>query len=336
MPKIRIRRDTSANWESNNPILDKGEVAYDETNKRIKIGDGNTVWTSLPYTPKIGNISAGSGLNDLGSSTTSTSSSIVIAANTATSSSLGVVQPDGSTITVDSNGVISASGSAPDNMVTTDTDQTISASKTFEDSIAVTDGTNGTSIGTGTFNLLSTSTTPSFMVRRYNPSTGFTGFNLATKNGYLRLNDVGTSANYMTTGDLVTGDGLTSTVSAPTKTIAVDKEAVTHYAFPSGSKYETLTLGASGTSYTAPADGWFTLSWSFSGSNDFINGAWYTSVLTVGDSFQSPFTSSSQNLFTSSLVPKGSNYYIYYNNNSSLSRTNVKFYFVYASGVADS
>ena len=49
----------------------------------------------------------------------------------ATTSALGGVKPDGSTITVTSDGTISAASSAPTNMVTTDTEQTITAPKTL-------------------------------------------------------------------------------------------------------------------------------------------------------------------------------------------------------------
>ena len=45
-----------------------------------------------------------------------------------------------------------------------------------------------------------------------------------------------------------------------------NKELITGYAFPS-SKYIDLTAGASGTTYTAPANGWFAL-------NTYVSGAW--------------------------------------------------------------
>ena len=47
--KILIRRDTSANWSSNNPILAAGEIGFDTTVKKHKIGDGTNRWNSLPY-----------------------------------------------------------------------------------------------------------------------------------------------------------------------------------------------------------------------------------------------------------------------------------------------
>jgi hypothetical protein len=46
---IQLRRDTSANWTSANPTLAAGEVGFDSTENKIKIGDGTTAWTSLDY-----------------------------------------------------------------------------------------------------------------------------------------------------------------------------------------------------------------------------------------------------------------------------------------------
>ena len=46
---IQFRRDTAANWTSNNPTLAVGEFGYETDNERYKIGDGATVWTSLAY-----------------------------------------------------------------------------------------------------------------------------------------------------------------------------------------------------------------------------------------------------------------------------------------------
>jgi hypothetical protein len=47
--QIQIRRDTTVNWTSNNPVLADGEVAIDTTSKRIKVGDGSTAWTYLGF-----------------------------------------------------------------------------------------------------------------------------------------------------------------------------------------------------------------------------------------------------------------------------------------------
>ncbi len=47
--KIQMRNDTAENWESVNPVLDVGEIGYDVTNKKTKIGDGVTPWVDLDW-----------------------------------------------------------------------------------------------------------------------------------------------------------------------------------------------------------------------------------------------------------------------------------------------
>ena len=55
----RIATKTSAEWEAENPILLKGEIGYDSTSKRYKIGDGKTAWNKLKYDIDLGIISKG-------------------------------------------------------------------------------------------------------------------------------------------------------------------------------------------------------------------------------------------------------------------------------------
>lgn len=59
--KIQLRRDTSANWTTNNPILLAGEVAFTSDvfytgtdQQRFKIGDGVQTWLQLDYVPEGG------------------------------------------------------------------------------------------------------------------------------------------------------------------------------------------------------------------------------------------------------------------------------------------
>ncbi len=59
--KIQLRRDTSANWTANNPILSAGEVAFTSDvfytgtdQQRFKIGDGVQTWSQLDYVPEGG------------------------------------------------------------------------------------------------------------------------------------------------------------------------------------------------------------------------------------------------------------------------------------------
>ena len=47
--RIKLRRDTAANWSANNPILALGEPGLDTTNNSVKYGDGITHWNSLTY-----------------------------------------------------------------------------------------------------------------------------------------------------------------------------------------------------------------------------------------------------------------------------------------------
>jgi len=47
--KIQIRRDTAANWTSNNPTPYAGEMCYETDTGYLKVGDGTTAWTSLGY-----------------------------------------------------------------------------------------------------------------------------------------------------------------------------------------------------------------------------------------------------------------------------------------------
>ena len=59
--KIQLRRDTSANWTTNNPILLAGEIAFTSDvfytgtdQQRFKIGDGVQTWSQLDYVPEGG------------------------------------------------------------------------------------------------------------------------------------------------------------------------------------------------------------------------------------------------------------------------------------------
>lgn len=50
MPKtLQIRRDTAANWTSNNPTLASGEFGYETNTGKFKLGDGSTAWVALSY-----------------------------------------------------------------------------------------------------------------------------------------------------------------------------------------------------------------------------------------------------------------------------------------------
>ena len=52
--KFQLRRDTAANWTSTNPVLLQGEPGYDTTHNCLKIGNGGSRWTDLPYLSNCG------------------------------------------------------------------------------------------------------------------------------------------------------------------------------------------------------------------------------------------------------------------------------------------
>lgn len=46
---IQIRRGTLAEWQAANPILSNGEITFVTDENKIKIGNGTSSWSSLPY-----------------------------------------------------------------------------------------------------------------------------------------------------------------------------------------------------------------------------------------------------------------------------------------------
>ena len=47
--RIILRRDTSANWTLNNPVLLAGEPGYETDSGKMKMGDGESTWNNLAY-----------------------------------------------------------------------------------------------------------------------------------------------------------------------------------------------------------------------------------------------------------------------------------------------
>jgi len=46
---LQLRRDTAANWTSNDPTLAAGEIGVETDTLKFKIGDGSTTWVALAY-----------------------------------------------------------------------------------------------------------------------------------------------------------------------------------------------------------------------------------------------------------------------------------------------
>jgi len=49
--RLRLRRDTAANWTAANPVLLNGEVGLETDTQKFKAGDGATAWSGLSYWP---------------------------------------------------------------------------------------------------------------------------------------------------------------------------------------------------------------------------------------------------------------------------------------------
>lgn len=47
--QLRLRRGSSAEWESADPVLAEGEPGWDTTANTFKVGDGITPWSGLSY-----------------------------------------------------------------------------------------------------------------------------------------------------------------------------------------------------------------------------------------------------------------------------------------------
>lgn len=46
---IQLRRDTAANWQTVNPVLEAGEMGFESDTNQVKVGNGYHTWNVLPY-----------------------------------------------------------------------------------------------------------------------------------------------------------------------------------------------------------------------------------------------------------------------------------------------
>lgn len=105
---IQQKRDSAADWITNNPTLAAGVIGVEEDTNRIKIGNGSTAWNSLPY---VGVAIVASGAtamsgNSVAANTCSTAVA-VSAAGVATTDTI-IATPDAILSTVAGYGVTSA------------------------------------------------------------------------------------------------------------------------------------------------------------------------------------------------------------------------------------
>jgi len=76
LTSIKTRRGLATTWSGVNPTLDAGEFGYESDTTKFKIGDGSTLWNSLPYATAIVSSIAATGLTGTTLATSVTTSSL--------------------------------------------------------------------------------------------------------------------------------------------------------------------------------------------------------------------------------------------------------------------
>lgn len=307
MTKIQLRRDTAANWSTNNPTPSAGEPCFETDTGKLKIGDGITVYNSLPYQGGTSDTAVTTDTEQTISGLKTFTNDINISQWTSGSSTVRETHIDLS----DGNGntFITASG----------TDKTFGMYSDSSTGIQIgtskTDFTQGLTVKPNslTFKKLD-GTTTDLLTRGSGDVTAagtntFTGTNIfkgrslcvGDDNNYSNVASL--SGNSYTVGDqedltilnpLELGASFNSTVlksnvlvlendkaSSTKKAYSImtksptNNEYMGHMAMTSN-KFIDLELGASGTTYVAPADGYYRLTMKQAAAEQYAYLASYT------------------------------------------------------------
>lgn len=209
MTKIQLRRDTAANWSTNNPTPSAGEPCFETDTGKLKIGDGATAYNDLAY--------QGGG--------------------------------DSLVKSVDSNFSVSDTGE-------------LSLSNAINVGTSVTAGTiiGSTAVGAPAIRLGSYGGAPVRPEITYTAEDGMKINARALEASGNIMKPVTVIASEFKSGDNTTQYEVVN--KSP-----VNNTYMAHMAMPSD-KYIDLTLGASGATYTAPADGYFILTGALPSSSD--------------------------------------------------------------------
>lgn len=209
MTKIQLRRDTAANWSTNNPTPSAGEPCFETDTGKLKIGDGVTAYNNLAY--------QGGG--------------------------------DSLVKSVDSNFSVSDTGE-------------LSLSNSINVGNSVTAGTiiGSTAVGAPALRLGSYGGAPVRPEITYTAEDGMKINARALEASGNIMKPVTVIASEFKSGDNTTQYEVVN--KSP-----VNNTYMAHMAMPSD-KYIDLTLGASGATYTAPADGYFILTGTLPSSSD--------------------------------------------------------------------
>ncbi len=106
--RLQNRRDTAANWTSNNPTLAAGEIGLETDTTKYKIGDGTTAWNSLAYAYTAGAAGATGPTGPTGS--VGPSGATGVTGPTGPIGATGATGPSGATGPTGSTGATGATG----------------------------------------------------------------------------------------------------------------------------------------------------------------------------------------------------------------------------------
>jgi hypothetical protein len=54
--RIQMRRGSTSDWNTTDPVLNEGEIGYNTTLGQIKVGDGSSLWSELDYLVSSGSL----------------------------------------------------------------------------------------------------------------------------------------------------------------------------------------------------------------------------------------------------------------------------------------
>lgn len=288
MTKIQLRRDTAANWSTNNPTPSAGEPCFETDTGKLKIGDGITAYNSLPYQGGTSDTAVTTDTAQTISGEKTFTNDIIINQwnnNISPTRETHIDLSDGNrNAFISADGVDKAFGMytksstgiqlCPDGLDYTKGLSIKPSSLTFKNSDGtVTDllagGTGDvTSAGNNTFTGINIFKGKGLTVgddNNYSDIASFSGatYTVGDKEDTVIFNPVELGASFNNTVLKSNVRVLeTDTTSATKKAYSImtksakNNEYMGHMAMPSN-KYIDLELGASGTTYTAPADGYF-------------------------------------------------------------------------------
>ena len=256
MTTIKFRRDTSSNWTSVNPIPAQGEPCYETDTGKLKIGNGSDNYVTLPY------VSDGGGSAPANMVTTDTDQTIsgskAFSARTnfnngcnfnSSSYSANYFKKGlkiGNVDIYNTTGNVIRMGGNSTHFLTFNDDNIKFMSSSSTPGMSITDG-----VVTTAYNK------PYLKIKEYNDNTN--AHNLEIRCDTTNNNSWNIACGGQTFINTANIDTTYMKWDNSTGKLKVDTAAVAHLAMPSSTNVN-LTLGSSGAQYTAPADGYISLS----------------------------------------------------------------------------